>query len=325
LAAQPKPPCVTTSVTGSPAVRAAFSQLIDYAGLFPPAKLDMTPAVQEYLTARAGVFAWMLGRFIVPASRIPELLASLPADAEPVALSVIIDAGVDVGGWISSVQATLSDLAALGDRERRIRIEALEIALPPLATQRDTYDAPIGQFSAALRQAGFTGVPAFVELPYDERWNAELDAALSALSRYKLGGKLRCGGVTAEAFPSIETVCTYLWKAAGDYRLPFKATAGLHHPVRHFDAQTGAMMHGFLNVLGAAALARLGRDTQAGARVVACENAQAFAFDDTGMTCVGERVGLSELRSTRTQAFVAYGSCSFSEPTSDLQALGMLR
>jgi len=39
---------------------------IDYAGLFPPAQLDMTTAVENYARYLASDSAWALGRFIVP-------------------------------------------------------------------------------------------------------------------------------------------------------------------------------------------------------------------------------------------------------------------
>jgi hypothetical protein len=97
----------------------------------------------------------------------------------------------------------------------------------------------------------------------------------------------------------------------------------LHHPVRHVDAATGFTMHGFLNILAAAALApRL--DTAALARVVAEEDATAFTFDDASFSWRDQRIGVDELERTRRQAFVAYGSCSFAEPIEDLCALGVL-
>src|SRR5579884_1009938 len=144
---------MATSAEAATAVRAAFAQLIDYAGLFPPAKLDMAPALAEYAQCRGGPYAWMLGRFIVPASRVPELLASPVAPGEPLPLSVIVDAPADPLRWLTGVQRLLRDLASLRNGEARVRVESLEIALPPLARERDSYDASVGQFAAALKQA----------------------------------------------------------------------------------------------------------------------------------------------------------------------------
>src|SRR5215475_5990741 len=49
-----------------------LSGLIDYAGLFPPAALDMPTAARKYAEYREGEYRWALGRFIVPAARLDE-------------------------------------------------------------------------------------------------------------------------------------------------------------------------------------------------------------------------------------------------------------
>lgn len=312
-----------TSATTAPAVRATFTQLVDYAGLFPPAKLDMARAVAEYGACRGGPYAWMLGRFIVPASRIPEVVASLPG-ADAVDLSVIVDAGVQPPQWLAGVQKIFAHLAKLRASDPRIRIASLETALPPLARERDTYDASIGQFAAALKQEGLDGLPAFVEIPRDHRWNGEIETALFALARHRLGTKLRCGGVTADAFPSANDVARFICTAIQQHGVPMKATAGLHHPIRHFDRVLGVTMHGFLNLLAAAAFARKGMDAPDVLRIVECEDPPAFRFSEHGLEWEGERMRVDELHAARAQAFVSYGSCSFSEPTDDLRGLGIL-
>ena len=53
--------------------RALLAGLVDYAGLFPPAALDMEAAVAEYARRRRAPEAWMLGRFVAPAARLVEL------------------------------------------------------------------------------------------------------------------------------------------------------------------------------------------------------------------------------------------------------------
>jgi hypothetical protein len=306
----------TSAKTDSPAVRAGLAQLVDYAGLFPPAKLEMAAAHAEYNAARRGPFAWMLGRFIVPASRIAEML-SVPADGYPLDLSVIVDAGSDPRTWLSALQTTFENLARLRSGEARVRITALEAALPPLPTQRETYDASIGQFAAALKQAGLGDVPVFVELPRDARWRSELNLALYALARHRLGAKLRCGGVVPQAFPSAQEVAEFLALAVGEYKLPMKATAGLHHPLYHRDEQLGVMMHGFLNLLAAATFARQGVSAAELQSVVETQDAQRVR---PGAEALPEEA----LRAARDGSFIAYGSCSFAEPVHDLQALGIL-
>ena len=66
-------------------LRTLMSDLIDYAGLFPPAKLDMGGAVEAFNRARMGENDWMLGRFVCPLSRLAEFekaaVALLPGTA----------------------------------------------------------------------------------------------------------------------------------------------------------------------------------------------------------------------------------------------------
>ena len=295
------------------AARAAFAALIDYAGLFPPAQLEPAQALLEYRSARAGAFAWMLGRFIVSASRLDEIRA-LGADAIP--LSIIVDAGTDSRTWLSNVQRILANIAAAEP-------EALEIALPPLLTGRETYDAAIGQFAAAVQQAGLGRVPAFVEFPQDERLEKQLAGAMYALARHRLGAKIRCGGAVAQAVPSPGNVALFLTRAHEE-RVPFKATAGLHHPVRHFNGQSGFTMHGFLNVIAAAAFAQQDRPAEQLASVLADEDATHFGIDSSGLRWIAESIPTAAIETMRRTAFISYGSCSFTEPIEDLRHLELL-
>jgi hypothetical protein len=317
---------MSTTTTIGPAVRAAFDDLIDYAGLFPPAQLAMEPAVAEYAGARGGATAWMLGRFIVPASRIPELLESSrmqSAAGASLPVSVIVDATLDPRRWFDSMREMLSDVARLRDgAERAIAVRALEIRLAPLPTARETFDASIGQLGALLERAGLRDLPAYVELPPEERRSDLRAGAMTALARARLSAKLRCGGIVAEAFPAVDEVARFI-AAAADAGVTFKATAGLHHPVRHLDAASGFTMHGFLNLLAAATFApRV--DANVLSRIVGDEDPEAFAFDDASFAWRDHRATIDELRTARASAFAGYGSCSFDEPVEDLTALGLL-
>jgi hypothetical protein len=303
---------MTTSTALRASVRAAFAALIDYAGLFPPAKLPAADARAEYEAARAGPQAWMLGRFIVPAT----LLFESP-DSVDDPLSVIADGEVDVFERIAKLRRAGS------------RIEALEIpianSVSPLRTvlSADEILDVTGELEADVTTVGLRDLSVYVEIPRAAPWWPMLQAVMDALARMQLRAKLRCGGVTAEAFPSVDEVADFI-SAAARAGVAFKATAGLHHPVRHVDPATGFTMHGFLNILAAAALApRHDRETLT--RVLAEEDATAFAFDDTSFAWRGRRIELDELVRIRRDVFVSYGSCSFSEPIEDLTALGVLR
>ncbi len=312
---------MTLSTHPAASLSAALGGLIDYAGLFPPARLEMAPAVAEYAQARAGAHAWMLGRFIVPASRLGELRDALAAEQPPLPLSVIVDAPSDARAWFGAVRQILARLEALR-AEPRFTIEALEVPLPRLTGERETYDGTIGQFAMLAETHGLRGLPIFVELPTGGERADLLAGAMAALGRHRLHAKLRCGGITADAFPSVDAVAAFV-TAAAEAGVAFKATAGLHHPIRHVDAATGFPMHGFLNLLAAAAFVDRGDGATLRA-VLAEKSASAFALDGDGLRVGDLLAGPDALREMRGARFFGYGSCSFAEPIADLTALHIL-
>ncbi len=302
---------MATFTTIRPPVRAAFRALVDYAGLFPPAELPLAQAAREYQAARGGPHAWMLGRFIVPA---PLLEAAAASFAGP--FSVIVEPTADA----------FHDVALL--RARIPAVEALEIPLKTSVSamrerlSRDEVLNVLGALEADLTVCGLRELPAFVEIPRAAPWWNLLPETMDALARFRFAAKLRCGGVTAQAFPSVADVAAFVGAAAGA-NVAFKATAGLHHPVRRRDALTGFTMHGFLNLIVAAALASRGQDEPL-AQALSEEEPGAFVFDDDSLSWRGRRIALAELRRSRDDVFSSYGSCSFAEPVEDLAALGLL-
>jgi hypothetical protein len=255
--------------------RALLERLIDHAALFPPASLPMEEALAADRRARASAEAWMLDRFICPASKLGEL----PED--PPRLSVVLDAEPAV------------DPSSLP-------IELIEARGATLERIRDLFgEEP----------------KVFIELPVDDG----LEAALSGLGGAGAGAKIRCGGVTADAFPSVDDVARFVC-ACEEIGVPWKATAGLHHPIR--GERDGLPMHGFLNLLAAAAFA--GDGEEAVRAILAEEDSAAFRVGDAGMTVRGHYADAAALARMRRERLVAYGSCSFSEPVEDLTALGIL-
>jgi hypothetical protein len=319
-AALSKARSMTTSTNALPAVRTALSHLIDYAGLFPPAKLAVRPALDEFRAACAGPAAWMLGRFIVQTTRLDELRDA--AAGERFALSAIVDAGSDSRTWFAAAQRLADKLAVARRSDAALDIACLEVPLPALASRRETYDAAIGQFAALAERYGLRDLPIYVEVPRDARFLEHLAGTMAALARHRLGAKIRCGGVTPEAFPSVAEVAAFVGAARVE-GVPFKATAGLHHPLRHVDAATGFHMHGFLNVLAASVFAgKSGADELE--QVVGLEDAAAVRFSDAGLQWGKRTASIEEIAAAREHGFVAYGSCSFSEPVEDLISMQLL-
>jgi hypothetical protein len=148
--------------------------------------------------------------------------------------------------------------------------------------------------------SGLEGVrgEAYVELPLDD----ELEDRLAKLAKRGLRAKVRCGGAE---IPSRAELGRFL-RACRDAGVPFKATAGLHHPLA-----TGER-HGFLNVLAACAF---GDETA--------------LHGDVSLTAEALRWGNREadaesLSRVRREQLIAVGSCSFFEPVDELKELGIL-
>jgi len=60
--------------TVAASLRVLLDGMIDYAGLFPPASLDMMTCVTKYSRYLNGPWRWALGRFVLPVARLDEFL-----------------------------------------------------------------------------------------------------------------------------------------------------------------------------------------------------------------------------------------------------------
>jgi hypothetical protein len=135
--------------------------------------------------------------------------------------------------------------------------------------------------------------------------------------------KMRCGGETADAFPSTEQLAGVI-SACHRAGVRLKATAGLHHPVRRPDPATGAMMHGFFNVVIAALLLQAERIPSNEVDAVLRETDEsAFVFSADAVGWRDARVTATQVQTARTVLFSGFGSCSIDEPVDDLTTGGL--
>jgi hypothetical protein len=140
----------------------------------------------------------------------------------------------------------------------------------------------------------------------------------------RVGYKLRTGGLERLAFPTPEQICEVLITCR-DTGLPLKFTAGLHHPLRRFDASVGTHAYGFFNVFGAALLAdALALDRGDIRAILLEESPTAFSFTDTEFAWRDRRIAVDVVQTLRRDRVISFGSCSFSEPCEDLRALELL-
>src|SRR3984893_7645748 len=83
-------PTARNSADAVDAAAVLLCDLIDYAGLFPPASLAMAPSVANFDTYSRSEWSWILGGFIVPVARLAEFeeaFAGLPAPTSGTSLT----------------------------------------------------------------------------------------------------------------------------------------------------------------------------------------------------------------------------------------------
>lgn len=297
------------------ALRELLQDSIDYAGLFPPAGLDLAASAHNYAAYRRGAHSWALGRFILPLSRLKEFelaadpfLSRQPA-AEPWRLGAL------AGG------SAREDIAALGEFNcRHAAAGATAVSADVVELKADSV-AAIGH--ALERLPSY--LQAYVEIPID----ADPAPLVDAIARHGARAKVRTGGVTREAFPTPAELLRFL-RACARAGVAFKATAGLHHPLRGDyrltyapDSPIGTMF-GFLNVFLATAFLRQGMGDDDVARLLEEESIGTFHFSADAIGWRGYRLGLEAIHAARREGIVSFGSCSFTEPVADLTVLGLL-
>lgn len=282
------------------AQQSVMDGVIDYAGLFPPAALSMSAALDEYAAASHGADAHMLGRFVLTASHLPafaDAVASRTDLPSPMPLSVIVR---DQSG---------------DDREAVTRHDALPLAArAPIASIEARPASPEG--IAWLAQAFGVGRDLYIELDL----SAELAPWLDAIVRHGLRAKIRTGGLTPDAFPAPEALLHAL-DALVTRRIPFKATAGLHHAVRgvypltYAPESAQAVMYGYLNVMLATAALRDGRPHAEALDLLRRHDGPVLG--DAGATWGARPLGVAVIAATRRDHFTSFGSCSFREPAGE--------
>ncbi|MFZ3263359.1 MAG: hypothetical protein WA172_05125 [Terriglobales bacterium] len=311
------------------AVAVLLCDLIDYAGLFPPASLAMAPAVANYQAYLCSEYGWILGRFVLPVARLDEFARALaeapaqpsigqPAIGQPATagpgtsweLSVL--PGVDISGDVARIHEFNHRFAA-SHLPARAEIKSIEMRIT----------SPEGIHRLARM------IPAELETYFEIPFSGNERECIAAVADCGRRAKIRTGGETADKFPAPESVIEFIRLCAAA-NVPFKATAGLHHPLRsvhHFTYQPDSpsgIMHGFLNVFIASAFLRTGMERGFALQLLNERSTQAFHFDSGGVIWREHRVGLQDVAAARQHFSISFGSCSFTEPIDDLRSLHLL-
>ena len=247
-------------------LRALLTNLIDYAGLYPPASLPLGAVAENFRRYLGSPESWILNRLVLPGARLGEIMLE--------------------NDW---------------------RITLLVDGEPgPLPKQVETLEA---------KRPGKLSLPTYCEAPLNQIQDGF--------------AKLRTGGLTPDAIPPPGEIAGFL-QAAAERRIAFKATAGLHHPVRSVHPLTYAagspqgLMHGFVNLFTAAAFAWNDADRATVSRVLEECDPKSFEFFDDALAWHGRRLSTEQIAAARRDFAHSFGSCSFEEPIADLRMLGWL-
>lgn len=291
-------------------VQALLSDSVDYAGLFPPSQVSMETAVKNYASYRSGADSWMLGRFVCPVGRLDEFVGAVqacePEPMKPWRISVI--SGGDTKAALEAIEGFNSKHAT------HYICDTVEIKA---ASEFEIH---------SIAESVPSNLTAYFEIASDE----SLGQSIANLASLKQRAKLRSGGVTEDAFPGSKDVIRFI-RVCAVLGVPFKATAGLHHPLRCMKPLTYepnapvGRMHGFLNLFLAAAFASSGADLASLEKIMTEASIEAFEFTDAGISWRGQQfLRTAQVSRIRERSINSFGSCSFTEPTDELRELGLL-
>ncbi len=279
--------------------QALLSGCIDYAGLFPPAGHDLATTLRGYGRYRAGADAWALGRLVLPAGSLAGFRACLPSGARDWPLSLLL--GPEWENDIRLAEQLGIPLNTIEFRPTDItQIAAVQSLLPDEATI-------FFEIAPGAASAGY----------------------LSAIADVGACAKVRTGGVTSGAIPSVSEVIRFMTCCA-QHRVAFKATAGLHHALRAihpltYEARSDrAPMHGFVNVILAASMLHDGGDPDRAATLLEDDCHTNFRIDAEGVHWCDESFTTKSLAETRERFMLSFGSCSFTEPLAEMKQMRWL-
>jgi hypothetical protein len=260
----------------------------------------MRTAVSNYLGYRRGARAAALGRFVVDFARMDELSEVAGDEFHQIPLSVITTQETDPAELSALINHQVSHASLELKVDCASQVKYLMAHLPPLC---ETY----------------------FEIPF----GIDTDTILDNLASSGARAKIRMGGVTAEAFPDSSMVALMLGKLAQKHVL-FKATAGLHHPVRlrhpysEERQSPSGVMHGFLNLTFAALLLHFGGPTREALKILEEQDPDTWRAEPGVIRCRGITWTTSQLIEIRKEFFTSFGSCSFEEPIRELEVMGWL-
>ncbi len=308
-------------------------KLIDYAGLFPPASLDLRTSFLNFINYQDSRYNWMLSKFIIPAKRLPDLAAIIDNEkilfTKPVHFSILGGKEVALSKFFESLSDDINRISEFKAKfGEKVITETYEVSIPlELLVIPD--NKSIIEFFTKVSSGFFEKLNKNISVFYEAVPNKDLPVIAQSITMFNLMGhftgyKLRTGGVEASAFLPPEKIA-HILKICSEHETPMKCTAGLHHPFRHFDKSVNTKMHGFINVFCAGIFAyNLDLNEYELTRMLLEENPDNFKFSKDSILYENYEVFEEEISDAREKFMISFGSCSFQEPVEDLKSYNLL-
>jgi len=302
-------PATLSSMIVPGSLQVLFEEIFDYAGLFPPAALPMDEAIPQYHQHLQNEEAWLVSKFVCPLNWLPEfhqhfqrISNSDKAHDLPWPVTVL---GTSIEGYRADVanlerfHAEFGSDVAIDGYEVKLGLDSSKNGNLKILAKEERWDV-------------------YIEVP----WSDQLDDNLELIASYEtLGTKARLGGLEASAIPSAAQVARFM-RGSVDLEMPFKLTAGLHQPLRHFDDKLGCKLHGFLNVAVAGALAVCwDLPDEDLISVLEAEDPAQFVVRQDSITFGEWELTADDLEQSRELGLHTIGSCSILEPLEGLHNL----
>jgi hypothetical protein len=278
---------------------ALLSHCIDYTGLFPPALLDLETTIQNYEAYRVSPHAWALGRLVLPTNRIVEFTETWPSFAAEWPISLL------ASGDIEAELRHANDYGLHCDV-----VECKPLPVDEIATVRGV-------------------LPAAATVYFEVAAGSDPEESIIAIAAADSRAKIRTGGVTQDAIPSVSNLVRFL-SCCEKHEVPFKATAGLHHPIRAVHPLTyqpqsdSAFMHGYVNVILASAILYHGGDVGEASALLEDVTPANFQFDQEHVGWRDWNFTEQRILQVREDLMVSFGSCSFTEPLEEIVSMRSL-
>jgi hypothetical protein len=281
-------------------VKIVLSGLFDYAGLFPPANREMSAALSDYVSLRNGEHSWVLGKFLLPVSRIDEFATVgsefLPGEnSQPISVSVTIDD--DLLGGLKRVAEFNNGFFAAGNN---VVINSLE------------FSGTTGSDILKIHNLLPSHLTAYFDVPLSDRAEELVEATALSGCRAKVQIAGRKDMDTSSASRILEVI-----DSCSRFNVPI--TVRIASSLQQADAEAN-----YLNLFLAAAYIRSGMNSAEVLPILQENSPSAFFFDEQGITWQGFRLDLDQIKTVREKFFISFGVGSIADVVSGLRALNLL-